>query len=497
MRKMSEATSQMTDELHYWSATRVAEAIRRREITSRQYLEHLLDRVGRLDGPLNTIVTLDAERARNEADSADEAVERGEKLGPLHGVAMTIKDSFQTAGMRTTSGAPELADFIPEIDAVPVERLRSAGAVIFGKTNLPIYAGDTQSYNAVFGQTNNPWNPERTVGGSSGGAAGALAAGFTPLELGSDIGGSIRGPSSTCGVFGHKPSYGIVPALGQIPGPPGTLTQADLAVAGPMARSIEDLELALDVLAGPDDWHSPAYRLELPPPRKKRLRDYKVAFWLDEPSAPVDSEVRTRLLGMAEALRQAGVVVDEEARPAFGFDYAVEVFRALLGAALCGGDSLADIEAMAARASVGAASDRVEAGLGESAYRSQRHRQWLSQNERRLQMRRKWRDFFTEVDAVLMPTLPTAAIPHDHTEPMGQRTITVDGQSRPYLDQLAWVGLTGVAYLPATVIPAGQTAEGLPVGLQIAGPFLEDRTVLDLGKRLSQRVGGFEAPPGY
>ncbi|MXZ38899.1 MAG: hypothetical protein F4Z19_11725, partial [Holophagales bacterium] len=200
------------------SAATVATAIRTGAISSRDYLELLLDRVDRLNPPLNAVVTLDVEHARREADAADRALAEGRHLGPLHGVAMTIKDSFQTIGMRTTSGAPELSEHVAEVDAVPVARLRAAGAVIFGKTNLPIYAGDTQSYNAVFGQTNNPWRLERTPGGSSGGSAAALAAGFTPFELGSDIGGSIRGPASTCGVFGHKPSYGIVPALGQIPG---------------------------------------------------------------------------------------------------------------------------------------------------------------------------------------------------------------------------------------------------------------------------------------
>src|SRR5205814_2283889 len=201
--------------------------------------------------------------ARREAIAADEALARGEDVGPLHGVPMTIKDSWQTAGMRTTSGAPELAEFVPEVDAWPVARLRGAGAVIFGKTNLPIYAGDFQSYNEVFGTTNNPFDLDRTSGGSSGGAAAALACGFTPLELGSDIGGSIRLPSHMSGVMGHKPTYGIVPAHGQIPGPPGTLTQADLAVAGPMARTVADLELGLDLAAGPDRWNGPAWRLEL------------------------------------------------------------------------------------------------------------------------------------------------------------------------------------------------------------------------------------------
>ncbi|HVA77963.1 MAG TPA: amidase family protein, partial [Candidatus Binataceae bacterium] len=214
-------------ELAYSSASAIARKIIRRDISSREAVDYFLTRVQALDKPINSVVTVDADRARAEADAADAALARGEVRGPLHGVPMTIKDSFQTAGMRTTSGAPELANFIPKEDAWPVARLRGAGAVIFGKTNLPIYAGDLQSYNEVFGTTNNPHDLSRTPGGSSGGAAAALACGFTPLELGSDIGGSIRLPSHMSGVVGHKPSYGIVPAHGQIPGPPGTLTLAD------------------------------------------------------------------------------------------------------------------------------------------------------------------------------------------------------------------------------------------------------------------------------
>ncbi|MXX60943.1 MAG: amidase [Holophagales bacterium] len=476
----------------YWSAIAAATAIRTGHVSSREYLEHLLDRVERLNPPLNTVVTLDAERARHEADAADQALAEGRSLGPLHGVAITIKDSFQTIGMRTTSGAPELSGHVPEVDALPVARLRAAGAVVFGKTNLPIYAGDTQSYNEVFGQTNNPWNLERTPGGSSGGSAAALAAGLTPFELGSDIGGSIRGPASTCGVFGHKPSYGIVPALGQIPGPPGTLTQADIAVAGPMARTVEDLELGLDILAGPDEWHAPGYRLDLPPPRHEDISDYRVAVWFDEDSCPIDDRVRERLEAAAETLEATGATVDRAARPDFTFDYATRVFGQLLGAAMCGGFSHQEIEELAVRGL-----REEEEGALAARWASQRHRAWLSANERRLQMRRKWREFFKEWDAVLLPSLPTTAIPHDHSEPMGARRITVNGEERAYGEQTLWVGLTGVAYLPATVIPAGAAADGLPVGLQIAGPFLEDRTTLDLARRLSDRIGGFERPPGY
>jgi amidase len=289
-------------------------------------------------------VTIDAARARREADAVDAALARGELRGPLHGVPMTVKDSFQTAGMRTTSGAPELSEFIPEEDAWPVARLREAGAIIFGKTNLPIYAGDMQSYNEVFGTTNNPHDVSRTPGGSSGGSAAALACGFTPLELGSDIGGSIRLPAHMSGVAGHKPSYGIVPAHGQIPGPPGTLTLADLAVAGPMARTIEDLELGLNAMAGPNRWEHPAWRLELPPPRHGALKDYQVAAWLDDPICRVEPDVRALLEKAAQTLASAGVTVDYNARPAFTLEKVFATFSALLQAALSGGVSFDKIE---------------------------------------------------------------------------------------------------------------------------------------------------------
>src|SRR5215813_3710365 len=280
----------IVSELAYTTAIDLAKKIRQRELSSREALDYFLARVATLDKTINSVVTIDAERARAEADAADAALARGEMRGPLHGVPMTIKDSFQTAGMRTTSGAPELADFVPQEDAWPVARLRAAGAIIFGKTNLPIYAGDLQSYNEVFGTTNNPYDLSRTPGGSSGGAAAALACGFTPLELGSDIAGSIRLPCHMSGVVGHKPSYGIVPAHGQIPGPPGTLTLADLAVAGPMARTIDDLKLGLDIMAGPNRWEHPAWKLKLPAPRRTALKDYRVAAWLDDPTCRVEPE---------------------------------------------------------------------------------------------------------------------------------------------------------------------------------------------------------------
>ncbi len=301
--------------VHELSAVELAAAIADRQVSSREALAHFVERVDRLDGPLNAVVTRDLERAYAAADRADAAVVRGDALGPLHGVPMTVKDSFSTAGLRTTSGAPELAEHVPAEDAAPVAAVRRAGAVVWGKTNLPIYAGDMQSYNEVFGTTANPWDVERTPGGSSGGSAAALAARFTPLEIGSDIGGSIRLPANMSGVYGHKPSYGIVPAHGQIPGPPGTLTQADIAVAGPLARTTADLALALDLMSGPDRWNSAAWRLELPEPRATDLATFRVATWFDDDACPLDPEVATALTGFVEQLEAAGAACTTRRHP--------------------------------------------------------------------------------------------------------------------------------------------------------------------------------------
>jgi amidase len=477
-------------DLGYWSATELAARIRKREVSSREALTALLDRVERLDGPINSVVTTDVERAFEEASRADEVARRGWGQGPLHGVPITIKDSWATAGMRTTSGAPELADYVPPEDAWPVARLREAGAIVYGKTNLPIYAGDFQSYNEVFGTTNNPFDLDRTPGGSSGGSAAALACGFTPLELGSDIGGSIRLPAHMSGVMGHKPSFGIVPAHGQIPGPPGTLTLADLAVGGPMARTVADLELGLSLLAGPNRWDAAAWRLELPPPPHHDLQGYRIAAWLDDERMPVEPEVRRLLEGVVEALTHQGAKVDTDARPPFTLAKAFDTFLALLAAALSGGFKPAQLDAFAAEGD--------DSELSRARRRAAlRHRDWLSWNERRLQLRRQWEAVFAQFDAILLPVMSCPAIPHDHSEPMAARTVRIAGADHPYWDATVWMAPAGACYLPATVIPAGLTPSGLPVGVQIVGPFLHDRTTLHIARHLAELTGGCPRPPGF
>ncbi len=463
-----------------------AAAIAAKEVSSREVLDHLVDRIERLDGPVNSVVHWDLERARTAAAAADDAVADGSELGPLHGVPMTIKDSFQTEGCVTTSGAPELADHVPTEDAAPVARLREAGAIPFAKTNLPIYAGDIQSYNDVYGTTNNPHDVERTPGGSSGGSAAALAMGFTSLELGSDIGGSIRVPAHYSGVMGHKPSFGIVPAHGQIPGPPGTLSQADLAVAGPMARTSADLALGLDVMAGPDRWQQPAWRLELPAPRAERLGHLRIAAWLDDESCAVDADTARVLGELVGSIESAGGRVDTEARPGFTLDKAWQVFSRLLFAALSGGHPKDKIEHLA-RDTSDTAVGQVKRGTAA------RHRDWLTEHERRLQLRARWEMFFESYDVVLMPVHPRDAIPHDHS-PQWERTVDVGGETRDYLDLFQWIAPAGLAYLPATVVPVGRSAAGLPIGVQIVGPNLHDHTTITAAGMIAELVGGCPRP---
>ncbi|HEY5143207.1 MAG TPA: amidase [Solirubrobacteraceae bacterium] len=478
------------------TAAGLAGAIRARELSAVEALDATLARVAQVNPQINAIVALDEERARAAAADADAALARGDQAGPLHGVPMTIKDSWETEGLVTACGAPELAQHVPAADAPAVARLRAAGAVVFGKTNTPLMAMDVQAYNAVYGTTNNPWNLERTSGGSSGGACAALAAGLTPLELGSDIGGSIRTPASWCGVYGHKSSYGVVPQRGHIPGPPGALGEPDLGVAGPLARSAEDLDLALRLVAGPDRWDARAWSLELPAPRASALRDFRVAAWLDDASCRVDDAVRERHEALVEALRGAGVQVDTEARPALSLDDAVSVYLPLLGAAISAGlppelyDGLVELVA---------ASDPQEdspmIGYARVLTISARDRAFM--NEWRQQQRAAWSDFFERFDVLLTPVTPVPAIPHDHSSPMPMRTVTVNGEARSYLDLFSWIAPATGSLLPATSAPVGLTADGLPVGIQIVGPHLEDRTPIAFAKAIAEVAGGFTAPPAY
>ncbi|MBI3785322.1 MAG: amidase [Deltaproteobacteria bacterium] len=486
-------------EIAFRPASELVAALRRREIGSRELLDHYLARVATLNPAINAVVTLDADNARKRADAADAAAVRGDFWGPLHGLPMTVKDTFETAGVRTTAGAPELSQHVPSGDAVAVTRLKAAGAVIFGKTNTPLYAGDTQTYNAVFGTTNNPWDVKRSTGGSSGGSAAALAAGLTGFELGSDIGGSIRNPSHFCGVYGHKPTFGTVPVRGHIPGPPGQRAIPDMGVVGPLGRSPEDLSLGLDVLAGAiETEEGVAWRLSLPPPRHASLREYRVAVWLDDPEVALAANALALLENAVAAVRGAGAKVDVGARPGISLTQAFRDYRRLLVPVISQGFPKPVLEGFDAMAQQLAPDDDSELATF-ARWSRQRHHDWLEVNEARAGYRARWAELFRRYDVLLCPVTAGPAIPHDHSEPLVQRQVEVDGKTQSYLSaMLAWNGSIGnLCYLPATVAPVGRTAEGLPVGIQIVGPFLEDRTCIGFAVHLRDVLGGFQAPPGF
>ncbi len=487
----------MTD-LGYRTATDLVDALKAKEVGSRELLDHLLARVEEHNPALNAVVTLDVERAQAAADEADEAVVRGDDLGPLHGLPMTVKDVFETEGLRTTSGALELSDHIPATDATAVARLKAAGAVVFGKTNTPTYASDIQTFNPVFGTTNNPWDLSRIPGGSSGGSAAALAAGLTPLELGSDIGGSIRNPSHFCGTVGHKPSYGIVPTRGHIPGPPGLLTKADVNVVGPMARAVEDLTLGLDVLVGPDGHDAAGWRLDLPP-APCAPAELRFGAWIEDPQLPVAPEVADVLSAAVDRLVASGTSIDGDARPPLDSAEAAHLFEQLVYTQVSASTDEATWEMLLAVTATPVGEDEPVLLRGARAA-ALRHRDWLILNELRQHQRVAWADLFQEVDVLLCPVVPVAAFPHQtDDDPVGilNRMIAVGDRELPHAELTFWAGIVGVALLPSTVVPVGFTADGLPVGIQVVADFLQDRTALAAATRVVEVLGGFQEPPGF
>ncbi|MCH9802436.1 amidase [bacterium] len=451
------------------SLTTLIAALDNKDVSARELLAMHLDRVDELDGAINSVVTLAPERAEVEAAQIDQARASGEQVGQLAGVPITIKDALATEGIRSTGGAVELSDFVPDTDAVVVDTVRTAGAVVFGKTNIPRWSGDYQSYNELFGTTNNPWDITRTPGGSSGGPAAAVAMGFTGFEIGTDIGGSIRLPSSHCGVYGHKPSFGVIPTYGYLDSVKYHRNVADVNVFGPIARSINDLDLLVDLLAGPNPDDAPGWRLELPPPRATELADFRVAAWLDDSFCPVDASITAVLERAVGALENAGARIDHDVRPA------LEPLTASVD-----GSNL-----------IGAATDISGEQEGMS------HLMWDTMHRQRGQLRQRWTEFFGNVDVLLCPVSPTPAFQHVHS-PQGSNwahAVLSEFDDMPYRHLLRWNTLIGSAYLPVTVPPVGRTPGGLPVGIQVVAPFLHDRTALAFARCISEVIGGYEAPP--
>ncbi len=411
------------------SAVEASRAIAAKRVSSVELTREALERIERFNPALTAYVNLLSDSALARARDADAALARGESWGPLHGLPVAIKESFAVAGLPQTVGLPSLADHVPQEDAESVARLRAGGGIVLGNTNVPVLLWDLQSFNEIYGTSRNPWDLERTPGGSSGGSAAALAAGLGYLALGSDIGGSIRTPSHFCGVYGHKPTLNLVPLRGHMPplpgNPPGPPT--DLPVAGPMARHAEDLALALGVLGGPDGDDAVAYRWELPAPRKTRLADYRIGYVLDDPMCPLSSDVRETLEAAVTGLRQSGLNLEEGWPEGVVPREQFETYWYLLAAFGAFDLRDEDLEEERARAADPAG------GLGalRAQARVNPHKHFQAASSRRIVARAIWQEYFRTHDAFLMPTDFVAAFPHDHVMPMESRTPRDAGGTAP------------------------------------------------------------------
>ena len=445
------------------SAGSLARALAARQVSALELFEEAVRAIEAKDGPINAVVVRDFERAREAAKEADAALARGE-VRPLLGVPMTVKDSHHVAGLPTTWGLAPFKDWKASADSTGVARLKAAGAVILGKTNIPPNLGDWQAANPVYGRTNNPHDLSRSPGGSSGGAAAALASGMIPLEFGSDIGGSIRVPAHMCGVFGHKPTFDLIPQTGHAPpGFEGPSCGVQFGVIGPLARSAADLEIALNVLAGPERDLARGYALNLPPPRGEALGDYRVLVLDSHPLAVVDDEVVAPLRALADRLEALGAEVSRGSPLVPDLAAAQETYVGMLGAIM------------------GRGRPGAEPAIDTFGYMN-----GLDAIERN---RAAWAELFESFDVVLAPPFGTAAFPHTDEPEWGKRTHVINGQPTPYGAQIAWPGIATFPGLPATCAPIGKTKTGLPVGVQIIGPSFEDRTTIAFAGLVEREFG--------
>lgn len=483
-----EATSP-SGRLEFASALDAARAIRAKRISSFELTQQIFARIDKFNPQLNAVAYQLREEALLRAKQADEAQAGGKSLGVFHGVPIHVKESFAIAGHPCTWGIPALKDSKAASDSEVVARLRKAGAVLMGATNVPIVLGDWQSYNEIYGTTNNPWDVKRTPGGSSGGSASALAAGLGYLSVGSDIGGSIRVPAHFCGIYGHKPTLDLVDMQGHSPGgqhqAPGFSTL--LAVGGPLARSAEDLLEALRLLGGPADYSAKAWKWDLPAARHENLREFRVGYVLDDPYCPVTPETKAMLENVIKNLERAGATLKQGWPGGFKLEELNRNYRFNLDAFMFSTEPREQQEAERKEA---AASGRVVPGLASFT-------DWQRQNFRRLEYRAQWQSYFDEVDVFLSPVAFTPAFAHDHSTPNDKRKIATANGQRDYEDMFRWIATATLTGCPATVAPAGHGEGGLPIGMQIMGPYWEDATPITFAKLLAQIQDGFTAPPGY
>ena len=484
-------------EWSFATATELSEALAAEKVSAVELAQDAIARIERHDDKINAICVRDFECGLEAARAADTARARGETR-PLLGIPLTVKESYNVAGLPTTWGFPPQKDFVPPEDALSISRVKAAGGVIIGKTNVPVGLADWQSYNEIYGTTNNPFDLGRTPGGSSGGSAAALAAGYGPLSLGTDIGGSLRVPAFHCGVYAHKPTYNMVPMRGHTPPPfPPLPLDRDMAVIGPMARSAADLSLLLDVMAGPDPLEAGVgYRLALPPPRHNQLKSFRVLVIDSDPILPVNKEIRDAIEKLAGSLARSGVSVSRQSPLLPNFAETSRLYMRMLMSflwAFLAPDVIAGAQERAAKLTPEDRSLAAERLRGMTLS----HRAWLLDDGARARLRAQWRELFKNFDALICPVMPTPAFPHDHSPEQETRRINIDGKDYAYPDQLAWPGIATLPGLPATAIPIGLSPQGLPVGVQIVGPWLEDRTPLRLAELIEREFGDFVPPPMF
>jgi len=457
------------------------------KISSVELLDLAVERWRQTHLALNAVIKTDIENARDHAKVADQQRAEGRLTGPLHGLPMTIKDCLEVESLPASGGyEPWAHRRAPTNDAVAVAKARRAGALIWGKTNVPELAADLQTYNKIFGTTNNPHDLSRTPGGSSGGAAAALAAGVTALEIGSDIGGSLRTPAHFCGVASLKPSWGVVSQLGHLPPAPGTLAEGDLSVVGPMARSVRDVALLFGILA---DAPTGLPLLGDPP---------RLAMWIDDPVFLADNATRTAFEALIPMLEKAGSSLNFQARPIVDTEALLNTYLQLLAPIMAQGmprQAFGMLELarpiMKAMRGLGGG---VFSAAGYAAAMTGRHVEWLNAHETRLGYERQAKAFFADFDAILMPVTPTAAQKHNQKGSVPSRKMEFDGGMIPYGNHLSWIAFATTLRLPSAVVRIGETPEGLPIGTQIVGPAGADTKVLAIAAKIESLTGGYREP---
>ena len=483
--------------LHKLPAHELAKNIANGAVSSKEATQHFIDRITQHNPAINAIIDTRFDDALKDAEAADAARAKGDIKGALHGLPMTIKDLFEVEGMTCDAGFPEFKGHVSEQDCVVAARLKAAGAIIIGKSNAPLAGGDIQTYNAVHGTTNNPHNLAHTPGGSSGGSSAALSAGMTPLEYGSDIGGSIRAPAHFTGLFGHKPTFNIVPMRGHVPPPHGLRWEpSELTVAGPLGHTPADLELALDLTVGLDDGPMrQAVQVKLQGPRHATPQGLRVGLWPTDAACEVETT-------FSDAIEQAGKALEAEGaalstiKPDFDMNTHFETYMLRLSS-IIGSDLPAEVIDNLKQVVAAAAPDDTSMRAIQARGITLSHGDWLRLSLRKAKYEMAWRAVFEQVDVLLCPVTPTTAMKHDHNPDFHARTIEVNGTERSYFDNFFWAGVATLCGLPSTVVPLGKHANGLPFGMQIIGPAYEDKTPLAVAKMLEAIGYHWIEPEGY